>query len=293
MHVSVLLVGAVLAAQVVGAPAPATGQVRVVALGELPFSVADLEAAIVARQLESASSNASGDLVVRALGPNSIELVFDSKRCLVDLDEHEQESALRLVALNAVDLFLAEAAPVAPLVVRERARPPSTVLTRPATRARLAVAPELGHGLRSPEPTTYAVAARGSLHFASGLLFASVGWWQCGWASEDARPSVDMKGLPVRLGGGRAVGPAEVGLALMALPYRLTEATRHSDVLLGGSASATFPFSLGDGVRLVVSTGIDVFANRIAVRFADGQVAFASPRFEPWVGLGLAWETGL
>jgi hypothetical protein len=291
VHILVLLVGALLTAQAVLSPTPVA--VRVVPLGALPFSVADLEEAIAERQLESASRNPSGDLVVRAVGPHTIELAFGRKRCLVDIDDDEQESAVRLVALNAVDLFLAEPAPIAPLVKRERVRVAGSTRTPPATRARFAVVPELGHGLGSSEASTYAVAARASLVFPSGLLYGSVGWWQSGVDVQDGRPSVAMHGLPVRLGGGLALGPAEVGLALLAVPYQLTEATQHSGVLLGGSANATLPFTLGDGVRVFVSVGIDAFASRIAVRLADGQVPFASPRFLPWVGLGLGWETTL
>jgi hypothetical protein len=272
----------------------------VVPLGELPFSVADLEEAIAERQVESTSRSPSGDLVVRAVGAHTFELVFDRKRCQVDIEEQEPESVVRLVALNAVDLFLAEPVPAAPRVKRERPRG-SVAARGSSTHARFVLAPELGHGLGSNETTTYAVVAQASLHASSyassyassGVFFGSVGWWQCGAVDQESGASVAMRALPFRLGVGVAIGPAEVGLAFMALPYQLSEVTRHSGALLGGSANAALPFTIGDGVRLVVSAGLDAFANRVAVRRADGQVTFASPRFAPWVGLGLAWEASL
>ena len=43
-------------------------------------------------------------------------------------------------------------------------------------------------------------------------------------------------------------------------------------------------------MQLVASIGIDAFANRTAVRVPGSQVTFATPRFAPWLGLGLGWE---
>jgi len=295
MHSWVAVLVCVVTFEEGGAPSPTGGMAEsrfhLVTIGELPFPSGELERAIYARVQRMDGFHRGAPLVVRALGANQIELRLDDKRRIIAIGGQESESTLRMVALNATDLLLEEADVPAPVPGHDpTARTTFARSTGSSSRARVAVQPELAHGLGNAEATIYAVSAHVAVYWEAVLLHAAVGWSYSGTGHSGQLGDAEMNAWPIRAGAGVLLGPVGVALEPVVVPYELTGATSHSGALLGGGANATVAVAALGRMQLVASIGIDAFANRTAVRVPGSQVTFATPRFAPWLGLGLGWE---
>jgi len=71
--------------------------------------------------------------------------------------------------------------------------------------------------------------------------------------------------------------------------YTIRGATQDAGVLFGAEALARIAIPLSRRTRLVFATRVHAYGNRVRVLWADGG-AYATPRLELTIGVGLAWD---
>ena len=103
-------------------------------------------------------------------------------------------------------------------------------------------------------------------------------WGEVSFASASARVLAGGSFGVVDLFGGPFVAGYSVG-----------GATQHAGVLFGAEALARVAMPLSRRTRLVFATRVHAYGNRVRVLWADGG-AYATPRLELTIGVGLAWD---
>jgi hypothetical protein len=103
-------------------------------------------------------------------------------------------------------------------------------------------------------------------------------WGEVSFASASARVLAGGSFAVVDLFGGPFVAP-----------YSVRGATEHAGVLFGAEALARITVPLSRRTRLVLATRVHAYGNRVRVVWADGG-AYATPRLELTISVGLAWD---
>jgi hypothetical protein len=260
--------------------------------GELPFSTAELEAALALRtDLATPGSTSRIQTRVVADGPEiQIDLAGRTRR--IGLDGARGAEAARLVAFAIIDVageyldpprgrspvrVAASQAPIAELAV-------SAAAPRGRDELRWSIAVWAAAGTHRAATVELEVGLRDRLHAiaAAGATLPAT--------SGTGDMQVTTSALPFRVGLGWRIAGVELR-AMAALQIDRARAQRSStDVQLGGGASLTYvaPLSLG-GVHPCIGAGLDVFSSSIAYRVQGAPVASAE-RLAYWAGLGLAFE---
>ena len=265
--------------------------------GELPFSTAELEAALALRtDLATPGSTSRIHTNVVAAGAEiQIDLAGRTRR--IGLDGARGAEAARLVAFAIIDVageYLDPPRGRSPVKVAAALSPPTAELAVSATDHRPPVRDELrwslavwaATGTRRAATVELEIGLRGRLHAiaAAGATLPAT--------SGTGAMEVTTSAFPFRVGLGWRIAGIELR-ALAALQIDRARAQRSStDVQLGGGASLTYvaPVSLG-GVHPCIGAGLDVFSSSIAYRVQGAPVTSAE-RLAYWAGLGLAFEVG-
>jgi hypothetical protein len=263
----------------------ASARADVVVQAGVPFTAAQLEAAIAVR---SGSGERRPDLEIARVYPGRLVLVAAGRRWEIDIGPASGAAAARVMALFVIELGV-------DVVVREvpAAAPRAAAVTAPhaaeaADHYRLAV---LGSGSRGMDAGDFAWAG-GAIELTHvGPWIAGGGLsWQYGLPIERA-PGMPISAelLRARLIGGIGLGPLE--LVAGGFAGRLF-VTSGSDVLgrwstgLVGEARAALPVSSAWAVE--VAAEAELFRERIEVDFGTARIG-ATPRTALGVRIGLAW----
>ncbi len=263
--------------------------------GELPFSTAELEAALALRtDLATPASTSRIQTRVVAEGAEiQIELAGRTRR--IGLDGARGAEAARLVAFAIIDVageYLDPPRVRPPVRVAALPSPPVAELTvssaadRPHGRddLRWSLAVWGAAGTRRAASVELEVGLRGRLN---AIAAAGAG---LPTAAGTGDMQVTTSTFPFRLGLGLRIAGLELRV-MAALQVDRARAQRSStDVQIGGGASLTYvaPFSLG-GVHPCVGAGLDVFSSSIVYRVQGAPVTSAE-RLAYWAGFGLAFE---
>jgi hypothetical protein len=291
------------------AAAPARAGV-VVQVG-VPFTAAQLEAAIAAR---GGAGDGGLEVEVSRPSPERLALVMPAGRWEIEIGAASGETAARVVALHVIELAAgaAAAAAAAPAAVSAAPATPAAVAApAPAAEAAAVQAAEV----RAPAPPRaghrYRLAALGvgSRGVRAGD-FTSVGgaieltragrWiagggiaWQRGLTIE-REPGAPIRAdlIRARAVGGVAVGPAE----LVAGGFAGRVSVDGGTGMIGGWASgllaeARVAARVSAAWSVVIAAGAEVFRHRIEVRLEDARIG-ATPRAALGGGIGLAWTGG-
>ena len=261
--------------------------------GELPFSTAELEAALALRT-DLATPGSTSRIQTRVVAEGAeIQIDLAGRTRRIGLDGARGAEAARLVAFAIIDVAGEYLDP-------PRGRSPIRVAVSPPPIAELTVSaadpPVVGDelrwslavwaaaGTRRAASVELEVGLRGRLHAiaAAGATLPTT--------SGTGDMQVTTSAIPFRVGMGWRIAGVELR-AMAALQIDRARAQRSStDVQLGGGASLTYvaPLSLG-GVHPCIGAGLDVFSSSIAYRVQGAPVATAE-RLAYWAGLGLAFE---
>jgi hypothetical protein len=295
-----MAVAAVLGATAMGSTAPSAAEpairVDVERPSELPFSSAELLAAVDAR-VRIAQGAPDGSVVVVRVGPaetpGRVAVVATSGTVDVLTDGKAPAEAARLVALAVVDVTRAEPPmPAATLVVPASAAPVEPVGR--TARAGLAVAfypgasVGLGGGV-SFEPTLDLSARVGG-----GVRWSWRVGLSAGFASASA-PWIDrsftLSTVPVRSGLRWRWRRLEIGGGAVARVYRTAGLDGGGGVMWGGFASVAASGPLAARWRWTVMAAGDAYSDR-TVFLAGGQPLLTSGPFVVWLGVGALFGGG-
>jgi len=265
----------------------------------VPFTAAQLEAAIVAR---GGPEEVGLKIEVSSPSPGRLALVTPQGRWEIEIGAASGEPAARVVALHVIELAgepaaIPAAAPAAP---GEAAALPAAVVRTATSRRtqdhyRLAA---LGVGSRGTRAGDF-TSLGGAIELTrTGRWVAGGGIaWQHGLAIERA-PGLPIAAdlIRVRAVAGVALGPAElvaVGFAGRNIVDGGSGTISRWDTGLAAEVRAALPVSAAWSI--VIAAGAELFRERIEVRF-DTAVAQlpptpvgATPRVALSGGLGLAW----
>lgn len=263
--------------------------------GDLPFSTAELEAALALRTALAtpASTSRIQTRVVAEGGEIQIDLAGRTRR--IGLDGARGAEAARLVAFAIIDVageYLDPPRGRPPVRIAALPRPPAAALTT-------TFAADLPHGRDELRWSLAVWGAAGTRRAASVELEVGVrGRLNAIAAAGATLPTTSGTGdmqvttsaLPFRLGVGWRMAGLELR-AVAALQVDRARAQRSStEVQVGGGASLIYvaQISLG-GVHPCVGAGLDVFSSSIGYRVQGAPITSAE-RLAYWAGLGLAFE---
>ena len=239
--------------------------------GDATFTRADLEAVVSARTTLARESTPDVLVVVITLVGDRAVLEAAGKVQRVDLGGRAGLAAARLLAIAVTDLMADLPTVPTPRAQRERAM--------------VAIWPSAAASGDDLEPT-----------FLGGSLDLSVpvGGWRAaltvsGLRSFEVEPGTSLDALVARAAWGRRFGPLELRGGPLLTVYQAHGGQGHSGTLLGGAAAALLAAHVAGGVVLVVSVGLDGYAQRASF-VVDGRSVMATPRVQAWAGLGLGWE---
>jgi hypothetical protein len=253
--------------------------------GTLPFSTAELEAALALRaQLATTQSPRRIEAEVSTQG-TAVRVAIIGRARTVALEGVQGAEAARLVAFAILDLAGDQLDPPAAAAAPESPTAPASVAVHaiPAVREddpawtagvwgvggpRDEVTLELGVRLHGP---VRAIASAGAgLGITTG--------------------SVERRGFPARLGIAWRHGAFEARATAVAVIERASAERTSTDAIVGGGAGvAWIPAHVG-AAALLVGAGADAFATAIDYRVA-GMPVVTTERFGWWAGLGIAWES--
>ena len=277
------------------APAPIT----LVDPGAVPFSSADLVQALLAR-LSPDGEAGPPRVQVAPADAGTVDVQVGDRSRRVTLGERNGPAAARVVALVIAELMSGgpevesedagdAAAPVSPVVTVSAPAAPAPPADGPPSR--LYITSGLAKGAGSEEllagtlDVDLAVpVGRGGLRLApsAGLVYMPTRnagtWGEVSFASASARVLAGGSWGVVDLFGGPFLAP-----------HTIRGATQNTGVLFGAEALARVAIPLSQRTRLVFATRVHAYGNRVRVLFADGG-AYATPRVELTIGVGLAWD---
>ena len=262
----------------------------------VPFSAAQLEAAIAAR---GGPEEAGLKIEVSSPSPERLALVTPQGRWEIEIGAASGEAAARVVALHVIELVgEAAAVPAAPAAPAEALPAVAVRISRlPRTQDHYRLA-ALGVGSRGTRAGDF-TSLGGAIELTrTGRWVAGAGIaWQHGLAIERA-PGLPIAAdlIRVRAVAGVALGPAElvaVGFAGRNIVDGGSGTISRWDTGLAAEVRAALPVSAAWSI--VIAAGTELFRERIEVRF-DTAVAQlpptpvgATPRVALSGGLGLAW----
>lgn len=273
----------------------------------VPFTAAQLEAAIVAR----GGPEASGlDIEVSSPSPERLVLVMPRGRWEIEIGAASGDRAARVVALHVIELWAGPAA-VAPAAVAPPAvfLAPANAAGIPAAEVRVSASPSarrryrlaaLGVGSRGVRAGDF-TSLGGAIELTrAGRWIVGGGFaWQHGLAIEHT-PGVPITAdlVRARAVAGVVLGPAElvaVGFAGRNIVDGGTGTISRWDTGLGAEVRAALPVSTSWAI--VIAAGAELFRERIEVRLDVGTIVEqlpatplgATPRVALGGGIGLAW----
>jgi hypothetical protein len=252
---------ALFAVALIGAPARAAVRVRVDPATTLPFTAEELRQAIALR-LDGWRAGAALEVSIAALGGDTYRLGVGRRSSRVELADQSGPSAVRTVALVAVDLAESEPAP------------PRWVMSAQAMGC-----PPGGWG-----DGRFEASLDLGLRFRPGWsVLAGAGYEHASRTVYDQRVKLDS--LPVRLGVGLDLGWLE---ARAGGVLRLIWAGGAQGSLFGGWLEARVPVWRGALGKVALLAAAEVTSQRLEVRPAGGTAAFSSGYVTPWLGVGLS-----
>ena len=256
-----LSVAAVLLVMSLASSAHAERAIAVTIEDGVPFTSADLTAALRLRVPDHGSPVRVR--VAAAIGGVRVET--DGRAREVALADVTGATAARLVALAASDLLL-----------RDLADPGTTVEPRPHTHVTIGA---LG------------TAAAWDGILGGALLDAAVarGPWLAAIEVGAGGLVASELGLTTgvaRIGGGWRSGALELRAGAVAMPIVVEHGVGDRTILVGGTASIRVRLALTARWRMVVGAGADMFATRTRYELT-GMPSLDTPWWAPWAALGI------
>lgn len=248
---------------------------QVICEGDLPFSRAELEAALRPRW-RLLGRPPERPILVRDLGDGAVAIEVGPGKREIGLQGQTSESATRIVALLAVDL-LAES------TLEEETRP----ATLPAAPGRTTLdaevrVPFLAQGWTATIEPTVGLGIRVFTHLSLG---ASLGYTSL--AAGTGQTSLRWREIPVRAGIGYSTAWLDLHAGAVLRPYFVSGAGAHQGIHGGASLSATAYLGLTRHLAIAVSAGLDGLYEQTELR-VDGQTMLSTRRLVPWLGAGIA-----
>ena len=273
----------------------------------LPFSTGELAQALLAR-LSPADESGPPRLKVEPAGADAVTIQVGDRSRVVQIGARTGPAAARVVALVIAELLSDDgdsaqeergAAPAPAVTVarsqNETAAPVLTsspsVVSGPSPSPRLCVTGGATKGLGTEELLAGTIDADVVLPYGPSWarVVPSAGLVLMPKRNDGTFDEVAFRSVVGRLLAGSSWGPLELLGGPFAAAYSITGATDHAGVLLGGEALARFTLPLSRRLSLVAAARIDIYANRVRVRWVDGG-GYATPRVSAAIGVGLAWD---
>ena len=272
--------------------------------GTLPFSIDELDAALVLRTTLSEphaahAAHAAHAIDARVIGDGTtITITVSGRTRRVELDDQRGADAARLVAFELLDLAGDQLDPPAGRAVEppleapgEAAAPaleahdrldhlaPTTTGDAPAWSAALLatggtrqeVSLELGRRLHGP----LRAVVSGGVGLASSTTVMT--------------DTVIRRAFPIRLALGWRHGSLEARAGAIVMIERASADRSTTELIAGGGGSLLWSPIRAHGIAATIAVGGDGFAQTIDYR-VGGRPVVTTDRFAWWGGLGLAWE---
>lgn len=257
-------------AVVCGLPLHAAAQIAVDVDEHVPFSAAQLDAALRLRVRDAAFP------VQVDATDTGVRITVNGRSRDVPLGARTGDDAARLVALAAADLMLPALSMPLPVVHLERV--PDEAAAEPAPRGVWSI------GLTASSAMWNGVVAGGSASIVGpvhGVLVAA----ELGMGTLVGGDLHATTGL-VRLGVGTRVDVLELRAGLTVVPLRVSDGSADATVLVGAGASANLRIPVTRGVHAVVLVGGDAFATRTEYLRA-GMMPTSTPMIAPYFAAGV------
>ncbi|MGA7741601.1 MAG: hypothetical protein WBP56_02220 [Polyangia bacterium] len=261
---------------------PATARspspVRIVLLGDLPFSAAELEEALLARLPPDAPV---GTLTLSLRPDGQMEISWQSMKRAVDVREESSSTAARVVALLATDLLMpVQPPPGGPPVSRQAA------LGREESRREEVVSLVAGYALSAEGTHLLQGFTAGAGVDRRALRFRV----SAGWSSGTASQFISTEEWPLRASAGIGTSFLSLLASVVMVPYRLQGVADVTRIQAGGGLELESRFAIAAGFSLQVLAGADAYFNK-RVQVRAGNIDFfetplAAVRFEAAV----SWE---
>jgi hypothetical protein len=120
-------------------------------------------------------------------------------------------------------------------------------------------------------------------------LLVDVGFAEVSATPAKSSEAVDVAMLPIRAGGGLALGSWRVNAGATVRGFRARAASTELGARFGGFLSADWIFRRWSPLHPYVTAGLDVYARRLDVRL-DGLSALTGDHLAPWIALGVLWS---
>lgn len=245
------------------------------AVGELPFSLDELQGALALRTTQRIEATVRSD-------GRGVRVSLRGRERQVLLDGETGEPAARLVAFAILDLAGTAPAP-----------PEAEALVPPVVEKRVVapvVARELAWsiGAWGSGGSRQEAGLEASIGIAGPLRIVVAGG--SGLARGDRVMTTELvrRAFPLRAGIAARFGFIEVRASALALVERAEVQRSSTDIMLGGGAAIAWVRPLGSATVLVGAGG-DAFASTIEYRIG-GTPLVTTDRFAWWAGLGIAFE---
>jgi hypothetical protein len=268
------------AALALAAPAEAD-PLAVATSGELPFSQAELEAALAVR-VGLAGPNAGRRIDARVTGDaHHIEITVAGRARTVALDGERGADAARLVAFSILDVAGDQLDP--PAGRRDQPLEP-TVEPTPAT-----VDPPWTFALWGIAGTYSAGTLEIAIPLADRFRLVSTGGVGLANNEHAMTREVALRAFPVRVGLAARLGRVELRAGAVGVVEHASAARSSLDAIAGAGAGVVFVQPLGHGFAVLAGGGGDAFANALDYH-VDGVHVATTDRFAWWAGAAIARE---
>lgn len=248
----------------------------VVELGDgAPFTTVELTEAL---RMRVAATGEPVRVRVTTVGGAVVVEAGDKTRRIA-LDGRTGPDAARLVALVAVDLLIADLAIAPPFVPT---MPDATRSSEPPT--------------TGPDPLRFSMTVLGGASRWDGALanvaldvaMANDRWLGAieGGAGWLLGSQVDLTSASFRVVGGVRFGWVELRGGLTLVPITVSDGTGDRTLLVGGGGSARLRLPITRSTRVVIATGVDVFATRTEYERERMTIA-TTPWLAPWAAMGI------
>jgi len=269
--------------------------------GELPFSTAELDAALVLRtQLADASSPVPVDAQVTGERDDVIVAVTGRTRRVALGGQHGADAA-RLVAFALLDLAGDQLdPPAAPERTQEPERTDDLALVPPPPHATTttrfeprmierAAAPAWSLGLVAAGGTRNELALELGVRLAGPIRIVGSGGAGLSITNTVMTTTITRRALPLRLSLAWRRGAFEARAGAVALIEQASADRAQTDVIVGGGGAVVWSPVRFERFAGFVGAGLDGFATAIDYRVA-GQPIATTERIGWWGGVGVAWE---
>jgi len=260
----------------------ASAEAKVVCLGDLPFSEAEVQAALNAR---SPLLGRVSSVLVRGEGGHASVEVNGARRD-VDLGGGTGEEAARLVAVLVLDLAQTDNPPIASIQAPAAAPAAARAPWRVGIAGSLLV-PWGQAGLLAHAEPTAELAAEVGLGVGA---FVSAGYRRV--EAGEGTTALAMDEIPIRAGVTARRRWFEARLGGTVRPHGVSGVGSNRGILWGGMASGSARWRLASDLAIVFTAGLDVFRNRFVFDVGKDTV-LSTAWLVPWLGAGLSWEAAL